>query len=203
MSRIKQRRGRLTAGEMVSLRAICDKWDRIGLSTAPADREEAEQGAVEFYLACGLGVPKKFFWFDSFTAWTNEEEKSKFTVVKPDHKIRPGLWDLAFFNSHNAGPSRFFKASFVHQVEDVINESVFCQVVYSPHIAAHQLTEYVHHGQRDTAWLAIRDFFTTTEYLGPHSNLTSLIRIVGSCGRKWSWVTHKGRAGEPLRNSVR
>ena len=54
MSRIKQRRERLTAEEGATLRAICDKWDWMGLSTAPANREEAEQGAVEFYLSCGL-----------------------------------------------------------------------------------------------------------------------------------------------------
>ena len=110
MSRIKQRRGKLTAEENATLRAICDKWDWIGLSTAPANREEAEQGAVEFYLACGLGAPKKFFWFDSLVAWTNEK-KSKFTVVEPDYRIRPGLSDLFHFDFHNAGPRRFFKAS--------------------------------------------------------------------------------------------
>ncbi len=182
MSRIKQRRGKLTAEENATLRAICDKWDWIGLSTAQANREEAEQGAVEFYLACGLNEPKTFFWFDSLAAWTNDK-KSKFTIVGPDHRIKPGLENLAHFDwLSSRGTARYFKASFVHRVEDVINESVFCHVVYSPQPAESRLTGYVHHGQRDTAWLAVRDFFTTTKYLGPHKNLTGLMRIVGSCG---------------------
>ena len=42
-----------------------DEWLKIGLSTERADREQAQQGALEAYQAAGLQPPKVFIWLDS------------------------------------------------------------------------------------------------------------------------------------------
>jgi len=52
--------------QRAALPTICEKWSGIGLSTAPADREEVERGAVELYQALGLEAPEDFIWFKSF-----------------------------------------------------------------------------------------------------------------------------------------
>ena len=42
-----------------------DKWIRLGLSTEPANRVEAEQGVRQAYEAAGLPAPQFMIWVDS------------------------------------------------------------------------------------------------------------------------------------------
>ncbi|MFD3702069.1 hypothetical protein ACFWUP_02870 [Nocardia sp. NPDC058658] len=46
----------LTAVQRELLAAVRDEWIAVGLSTEPADREAAEQGAIAAYLAGGPGA---------------------------------------------------------------------------------------------------------------------------------------------------
>jgi len=48
-----------------ALPAIRDEWLAVGLFTAPADRAEAERGAMLAYEAAGLARPEIVIWLDS------------------------------------------------------------------------------------------------------------------------------------------
>ncbi len=175
----------MTVEEQATLRAVCEKWDGIGLSTAPANREEAEQGAVEFYVACGFSVPKKFFWFDSLEDWANRKKsKHGFSVTKPDFHRSPDVtYKVRFFQFHTPDRiGRYVKSSFTNLVEDIVNKTVFRQILYGHDDYEKWLTDHASFGQRDTYWLACMDFYSTSKYLGPRTVLASLMRIVGSCG---------------------
>ena len=48
----------LTQEQKACFPEFIDKWTRIGLSTEPANRPEAEAGVVEAYRVAGLAAPK-------------------------------------------------------------------------------------------------------------------------------------------------
>jgi len=190
----KGRRTKLTEEEIATLQSVCDKWNRIGLSTAPSNRQEAEQGAVELYLAMGLKAPEKFYWFDSIAAYVNNH-RIRFTATgTPDRDFNSHLWKLNFLDREpRKGVFKVFTSAPIHSVERAIDESVLSQwsihqVSLALYVASGVDPEDIQpagfpcYGQNDTAWLALVDFFSTVKCIGPHQTLTSLMRIVASCG---------------------
>ena len=55
----------LTKEQELLLPAIRDEWIGVGLSTAPANRAEAERGVALAYKAAGLTPPGLIIWLDS------------------------------------------------------------------------------------------------------------------------------------------
>jgi hypothetical protein len=53
---------KLTKRQEAMLPRVRDEWLRIGLSTEPADRADAEAGVREAYAAAGLAAPSLFIW---------------------------------------------------------------------------------------------------------------------------------------------
>ncbi len=61
MNRLEQ----LTPEQAALLPEQRDKWIRLGLSTQPAKRPEAERGVRLAYQAAGLESPRFIIWVDS------------------------------------------------------------------------------------------------------------------------------------------
>lgn len=55
----------LTPEQEAQLAVYVEKWRKIGLSTEPANRPEAEKGVKLAYELAGLKPPQKIIWFDS------------------------------------------------------------------------------------------------------------------------------------------
>lgn len=56
---------KLTPEQEAMLPKIRDKWIKLGFSTDPANRPEAEEGARKAYIAAGLEPPKLYIWAES------------------------------------------------------------------------------------------------------------------------------------------
>jgi len=179
----KKRTEQLTAAQRATLQAVCEKWDRVGLSTAPADREEAERGVVELYQAVGLKAPRKFIWFKSFKGWGKDE----YPGATPDFEdpLR-GLVNVVWEGGN--GIRRFFTAPAVHSVEAVIAESVYSQwsmdEIHTYRGLEHHrnFSRPISYGQDDTAIMAFAEFFAKASDVELHKGFSSLVRIISSCG---------------------
>jgi len=55
----------LTAEQKAQFPAFLDRWMKVGLSTAPADRQQAERGIQLAYQAAGLTPPERTYWLGS------------------------------------------------------------------------------------------------------------------------------------------
>lgn len=55
----------LTPEQEAQLEVYAEKWRKIGLSTEPANRAEAEKGVRLAYTYSGYDSPKEFIWFES------------------------------------------------------------------------------------------------------------------------------------------
>ncbi|MCH8054743.1 MAG: hypothetical protein IH857_01130 [Deltaproteobacteria bacterium] len=187
------RKEKLTAMQRAALPAICEKWNRIGLSTAPANREEAERGAVELYQAFGHEAPKEFIWFNSFDEavgllhmgngeWLPFGNPQKFSHLN---------WSLRNW------PADFYRTPVIHSVDEVIQGSVFSQWSMEDLL---RMVNRIHnrfelpicYGQDDTEWLARIDFFANVVGIRYRNDLTGLMRIVSSCGFCWLGETKIG-----------
>ena len=56
---------KLTKEQEARIPEFREKWLMYGLSTAPTDRELAEEGIREAYQAAGLPAPKYIYWGSS------------------------------------------------------------------------------------------------------------------------------------------
>lgn len=78
----------LTPEQKAKMDEYADKWVKIGLSTQPANRAEAEAGVKKAYELAGLNPPKHIYWADSpmsaamMYAALNEIKDGKLDEVK-------------------------------------------------------------------------------------------------------------------------
>jgi len=189
MSRTKRvtKKKKLTAMQIAALPGVCEKWNRIGMSTAPADRKEAERGAVELYRACGFEVPGDFIWFKSFDDGLGLLSMGKGEYL-PFGRTMNQFNNLSWSTRNWA--NGFYTTPVLHSVGEVINESVFYlwsmqELLRSVNRTDNRLTMPICCGQDDTGWLALVDFFTNVVGIRYRQDLTGLMRIVSSCGFCW------------------
>ena len=188
------RRKKLTAMEKASLPGICEKWNRIAFCTAPADREEAQRGAVELYKASGLKPPKEFVWFNSL----DEAVVNIYGSGCEDQPLGGWAWNLGGIDHEIwRWAMRVFEAKIVHWIEDRIAESVFpywslwelLRVVQDGESIGPSYNPPISYGQYDVQWLAFACFFANATGIGHHRDLSGLMQIVSSCGFFWPGET--------------
>jgi hypothetical protein len=80
------RRGRLEPAQQALVEATVAEWLTIGLSTAPADRQAAEDGVRLAYERAGLRSPPRIVWTESPLAGARE-------AVKLQRWVGNRLWD--------------------------------------------------------------------------------------------------------------
>ncbi len=186
MSWTNPRQEKLTAEDSATLRAVCEKWDRIGRSTASADRREAEQGVIDLYQAAGIKAPRKFIWYESFPGWS--QGKGGYTVARAG--THGPLWGIRNVSVRGirGNIARYFTAPAIHSVEDIINASVFAQWslaeihVYRGLEDLSNFSQAISYGQDDTGSMAFADFFAKVCGVSLDERLTSVMRIISSCG---------------------
>ena len=181
------RRSTLSPLELATLPVICEKWNRIALSTAPADREEAERATAELYQSAGLKAPRKYIWLDSL-------RESAEIHAHSAHQPASGMWFKLEHLEHYLWRSvrRHFKARVERQVESIIAASVF-SAGWSPwrilgwanEPAKHQYSEGSFYANHHVHWLAFAEFFSRIGAGSSVVNLSKLMRIVESCGFFW------------------
>ncbi|MFQ5903647.1 MAG: DUF6745 domain-containing protein [Candidatus Binatia bacterium] len=181
---------KLSAAQMAALPAICEKWNRIGLSTAPVNRGEAERGAAELYQVVELDAPKEFIWLKSF------DEAIEFSAAEQgsSHSLPNKIGSFGSFGSDTWNSAMYvFRSTVLHSVEDVIRHSVFSQLPISQLLELasdgsdaqdpfRSLPITLSYGQNDTGWLAFADFFMNVAGIAYLWDPTHLMRIVSSCG---------------------
>ncbi|WP_194819886.1 DUF6745 domain-containing protein [Nocardia sp. XZ_19_385] len=80
----------LTAAQQELLASVRDEWIEVGLSTAPADREAAEQGALQAYRTAGVAAPKVIVWLESPLAGAIGQDQAIRLAG-----VRDRIWDQA------------------------------------------------------------------------------------------------------------
>lgn len=80
------RHPKLTATQEAALPEICEKWNKIVLNTAPADRARAERGVAQLYEAGGLNPPTEMVWHTSLEKAMEERPLARRYHVYNDFK---------------------------------------------------------------------------------------------------------------------
>ncbi|MCH8055610.1 MAG: hypothetical protein IH857_05600, partial [Deltaproteobacteria bacterium] len=203
MSRTKEKRKKLTPMERAALPGVCEKWNRIALCSLPADRDEAERGAVELYKAVGLQQPKEFIWFDSY--------QNAFEIHGSGHEFQQhgsNLWPVfGWINRSGWNWAMYhFAPRVLHSVSDTISESITVPLglaqlrdaVGYRHSSGRILNLPICYGQGDADWFAFLDFFSTVIGFPHGKDLSGLMRIVSSCGFFWPGVNKVAFFERPL-----
>ncbi|MGH7783069.1 MAG: hypothetical protein ACREO5_04415, partial [Candidatus Binatia bacterium] len=168
----------LTAMEKAALPAIIEKWRQVALSTAPADRKEAEQAAVEFYTVNGLEAPREFVWFES--------------PLEPCEISSFGWSGFADLSREvRLAARRACKLPVLREIEDLIGE--FSRVPH-PYWILHMagrpppvqgFPSVNCYGQHFVEWLAFADFCESVLRIPYETQLAPLMRLVAACGFFW------------------
>lgn len=89
------RHPKLTASQEAALPEICEKWNKLILNTAPADRDRAERSVALLYEANGLSPPTKIVWHTSLEKAMEERPMMRSFIDYDDWKwaypIRAGV----------------------------------------------------------------------------------------------------------------
>jgi hypothetical protein len=82
---------RLSDTQLGELGAYGERWSRVRLSTAPADRKEAEEGVRAAYAAAGLAPPRQILWADGPYEMARQWARFK---GKPGENVRHIVVDM-------------------------------------------------------------------------------------------------------------
>ena len=165
-----------------------DKWVRIGLSTDPADRKQAEYGIIESYRSAGLKPPKKIVWCGSplsqgLTRAIILNDKLKASVgasvwasvgasvwasvgASVGDSVRASVWDSVGDSVWDSVRDSM-GASVWDSVWDSVGDSVVASI----------------YGQHDASWLAFYEYFNRAVKLKHQTQkLTGLWLLSKSAG---------------------
>ena len=122
----------LTAEQKTRFAEFINKWTKIGLSTAPADRVKAEQGINQIYAIAGLKAPK-IIWCTSPLAngLTRAVIKEMRKKSKREDSVRASVWDSVWasvWDSVGASVGASVWASVGASVGDSVGDSVWASV---------------------------------------------------------------------------
>ena len=164
MSRINK----LTPAQESKLAEYREKWIGVGLSTAPADRNEAESGAVDAYRSAGIEPPKVFVWLGSpyagciASAMLSQVWSQVGAQVRAQVRAQVGaqVWSQV-------------GAQVGDQVWSQVGDQVWAQVSRAAY------------GLHDSEWLSFYDFFREECSVESCKRLDGLSKIAKSAG--WFW----------------
>ncbi len=93
--KIQSHIGKLTPAQRRGLDTNLTYWRKLGASTAPADRNLAQQGVIEAYRAAKLAPPKLFIWLNSPRAGATAVRLLKSDLDWPAHLLphQRAVWD--------------------------------------------------------------------------------------------------------------
>ena len=158
----------LTTKQTARLTEFRDKWLAIGLSTAPANRPEAERGIIAAYAVAKLPPPKKIVWCGSPLSQGLTRaiifEKKLPNIMRHSMRARVG-------------------ASMRESVREGVGESVRDSVWNSVGDSVGASVGESGYGQHDAAWLGFHDFFREVcaleKITAPLLGLTAIAQSAG------------------------
>lgn len=209
----EERLTELNDEQVAALDVVRDEWLAHGLSTQPANREEAELGVREAYAAAGLEPPGMTIWLDSpmagaIGAWiltvigsdevrTAQEKPPKrnrsvealVNLVESEVQevwrgvLREVLLRVADSVTRDEGPEK------ANATTKAITAEVERQLRENPREVWSQIRSQMYrcgYGQHDASWLSFYDFFGRFCGLEKEvERLNGVIRIGRSAG--WWW----------------
>ena len=182
----------LTAEQHAHMFVVRDRWLKIGLSTQPADRPEAERGIIEAYRIAGLAAPK-IVWcgsplsqgltranilagdFAKLVGETVGDSVRASVGASVRDLVVASVW-ASVGDSVRASVGDSVWASVWASVRDSVGDSVGDSVVDSVY------------GQHDIDWLAFYEYFADQGLYGETKKLAGLWRVAKSAG--W-WLPHE------------
>ena len=179
---------RLTDAQIARFPEFIKRWTDIGLSTKPADREQAERGVRMAYECAGLAPPKAIVWCGSpfsqgltraiVFGLANGEIKSEIGEAV-EKKVGDSVGD-----SVGASVRASVRASVWASVWDSVRASVWASW----------------YGQHDAGWLAFYDYFRDAAGLSEETQkLAGLWLLSQSAG--W-WLPHQNLCWVSERHNV-
>ena len=179
MSQINNKIKSLTAEQESRMSEFRNKWIRVGLSTAPADRQRAEAAIRKSYILGGVPEPRKIVWCGSpFSQGITRSiilDKKIIDSVRASvgASVRASVWD-SVRDSVRASVWDSVGASVRDSVWDSVRDSVWDSG----------------YGQHDASWLSFYDYFGEVCGLHPKTErLAGLFELAQSCG--W-YLPHEG-----------
>lgn len=163
----------LTDAQKEQLSVYRDKWIKIGLSTDPANREEAEKAIKLSYQLAGLKEPEKIIWSESPFAqgiirglYLNNDDIKK--------SVDPSIYDSIF------SPKWI---SFSCQIWDSIKNSIPKEIKDSIISSARDSVNASGYGQHDAGFLSFYEYFREVLNLKEQTEkITGLIGISKNAG---------------------
>jgi hypothetical protein len=168
---------RLTPEQEAQLAVYRQKWTDIGLSTQPADRQEAEDAINESYRLAGLQPPKKIVWCGSPLS----QGLTRAVILNTKRaSVRASVRD-SVGDSVWASVGDSVRASVRASVWDSVGDSVGASVGDSVRASVGDSV----YGQHDAHWLGFYEYFRDICGLATETDkLAGLIRLAKSAG----WV---------------
>lgn len=174
----------LTQAQKDQFPSFLDRWMKIGLSTAPADRQQAERGISLAYQAAGLTPPERTFWLGSPLAGAIVDTViSKLSAEQPKTTGRD---------------TRRSKTDYSPRILAVVDSTLpileaICEPGKTPKrqfvidcLADLQLHNAAY-GQHDASILCFYDFFAQVCGVKECRKLEGLNLIAQSCGWWWAY----------------
>jgi len=189
------RHQKLTASQEAALPEICEKWNKIVLNTAPADRERAERGIAQFYEAGGLSPPTTMVWHKSLVKAMEERP-----IARSYHVYNDWEWANPLGRGVMLGRgwvSRWYVPGIFNSIQNTVLSSVSNfwspQTLLSvanveipsgqipPNSESHfyDISYGLHHAQA----CALVDFFSNV--VGIKYQRPGLLDAIASCGFMW------------------
>ena len=194
----------LTTKQTARLTEFRDKWLAIGLSTAPANRPEAERGIIAAYAVAKLPPPKKIVWCGSPLSQGLTRaiifEKKLPNIMRHSMRarvgasmresVREGVGESvrdSVWNSVREGVGDSVGDSVRDSVWDSVREgvwdSVWNSVRESVGARVWNSVRDSGYGQHDAAWLGFHDFFREVcaleKITAPLLGLTAIAQSAG------------------------
>ncbi len=204
----------LTPEQESKLSVYRDKWLKIGLSTAPCDRQKAEAALEKVYAAANppLEKPKKIIWLNSplegaiaaaaivkdteiaadqvgDEVWAQVWEQVRWQALEQvREQVRAQVWEQVREQAWD---------QVAHQVWERVRTQAWDQVGHQVwervrtqawDQVAHQVGGQVYtagYGSHDAGWLSFFDFFKSECHIKGLEKLDGLFELSQNCG--WWW----------------
>ena len=176
----------LTEAQRVKFKYYVEKWTKIGLSTDPANRSEAENGIKKAYQIAEKKPPKIVWCGSPFSQGLTRAIifRSKDSEIQLGKSLKVSVWN-SVRDSVGASVRDIVGASVGDSVRDSVWNSVWASVGASVRDSVRDSV----YGQQEASWLAFYEYFK--EICGLDSQTQKLSGIWQISKNAGWWLPHE------------